>query len=92
MPSVALLAGLMHSALLLLQTPQKRYLGVWFFGILLFITCPNFTCTQLFLVPYSFFVGFSDGSVGKESACNSGDSRRLRLEPWVGKIFWRNKW
>ena len=32
-PLVALPAGLVHSALLLLQTPQKPFLGVGFFGI-----------------------------------------------------------
>ena len=26
---------------------------------------------------------------GKESACQS---RRLRFDPWVGKIPWRRKW
>ena len=30
--------------------------GVWSFCILLFIMCPNCTCSQLLLVPNSFFV------------------------------------
>ena len=29
------------------------------------------------------------GTSGKESACNARDCKRLRLEPWVGKIPWR---
>ena len=40
-------------------------------------------------------MGFPGGSVGKESACNAGDSlqyRRPRFNPWVGKIPWRSKW
>ena len=28
--------------------------------------------------------GFPDSSVGKESACNAGDS-----DSWIGKIHWR---
>ena len=39
----------------LLPTPQKWQLGFWSFCIL-FIICPNGACTQLFLVPYRFFV------------------------------------
>ena len=38
---------------------------------------------------------FSGGSVGKESACNTGDClqyRRPRFDPWVRKIPWRRKW
>ena len=40
-------------------------------------------------------MGFPGGSVGKESACNAGDSlqhRRPKFNPWVGKIPWRSKW
>ena len=29
---------------------------------------------------------------GKESACQCRSYRRLRLDPWVGKIPWRKKW
>ena len=29
--------------------------------------------------------------VGKESACNAGDTRD-RFDPWVGKVPWRRKW
>ena len=39
-------------------------------------------------------LGFPGGSVGKEFACNAGDSLQLRrpgFNPWVGKI-WRRKW
>ena len=31
-------------------------MGFWSLGILLFRICPNCTCTQLFFVPYRFFV------------------------------------
>ena len=34
-------------------------------------------------------LGFHGGSDSKESACQCG---RPRLDPWVGKIPWRNKW
>ena len=30
---------------------------------MLFITCPNYTCTQLFSVPYSFFVSVARGDI-----------------------------
>ena len=46
----------MCSTLLLLQALQKWQLGLWSFCILLFIIFPNCASTQLFLVPYSFFV------------------------------------
>ena len=35
-------------------------------------------------------LGFLDGSVGKEFACDAGDTHGF--EPWVGKIPWRRKW
>ena len=39
---------------------------------------------------YSY--GFQGASVVKESACQLGRSRRLRLDPLVRKIPWRRKW
>ena len=33
--------------------------------------------------------GFPGGSDSKESACRC---RRLRFNPWVGKILWRREW
>ena len=41
------------------------------------------------------FLGFSGGSVGKESACNAGEylqHKRREFDPWVRKIPWRRKW
>ena len=47
------------------------------------------------------FVVLLGGSEGKASACNAGDlgsipgsgrCRRLRFNPWVGKIPWRFSW
>ena len=35
-------------------------------------------------------LGFLDGSVGKEFACDAGDTHGF--DPWVGKIPWRRKW
>ena len=67
-PGTMLSARGMHSTLLLLPmvffapTLQKWQLGVLVFffflviSCLLYRICPNFTHTQLFLVPYSFFV------------------------------------
>ena len=55
-PLVVLSAGGVLSALLLLLALQKWQLGFWSFCILLSIICPNYACTQLFLVPYIFFV------------------------------------
>ena len=34
-------------------------------------------------------MGFSHGASGEEFVCQR---RRLRLNPWVGKILWRRKW
>ena len=36
--------------------------------------------------------GFSDGSVGKEFACQCRRHRRWGFIPWVGKIHWRRTW
>ena len=46
----------MHSTLLLLPALQIQQLGFVSLCILLSIICPNCACTQLFLVPYNFFV------------------------------------
>ena len=36
---------------------------------------------------------FPDGSVGKESDCNAGDTGDRRgFDLWIGKIPWRRKW
>ena len=37
-------------------------------------------------------LGFSGGSVGKESACNAGDAGRREFDLRVGKIPWRRAW
>ena len=39
-----------------------------------------------------YFVGFPDGTVGKESACQSRRHKRHRFDPWVRKILWHMKW
>ena len=59
-PLVVLCAGRTGSTLVLLQTPRKWQLGFWPFCIL-FINCQN--SSQLFLVPYSFFVSVAGGDV-----------------------------
>ena len=46
----------------------------------------NKVCILFF---FFFFNGFSSGSDSKESTCQC---RRLRFDPWVGKIPWRRKW
>ena len=38
------------------------------------------------IIRLAFSVGFSDGSVGKETTCNAGDPRSI---PGEGKIRWR---
>ena len=41
----------------------------------------------------SYYSGFPDGSVGKESTCNDSlPCRKCMFDPWVGKIPWRMKW
>ena len=47
---------------------------------------------QTILVPFMGKCGFPDGSVGKESACNAGDTGDVEFDFWVGKIPWRRKW
>ena len=37
-------------------------------------------------------LGFSDGSAGKESACNAGSTGDMGLIPEVRKILWRRSW
>jgi len=37
-------------------------------------------------------VGFPGGSVGKESACSTGDAIDMGLIPGLGKIPWRRGW
>ena len=63
-----------------------------------------FTCsdpiTAFFAVAWSWLLlfvarierGFPGGSVGKESACNSGEAGDLGSIFWVGKISWRRTW
>ena len=36
--------------------------------------------------------GFPDGSVGKESACSTGDSADAGSIPWLGRFPWRRAW
>ena len=38
------------------------------------------------------FPGFPGGASGKEPASQYRRLKRLRFEPWVGKIPWRRKW
>ena len=44
---------------------------------------------SLNLFPYCSYEGFSGGSDGKESACNTW---RPQFHPWVRKIPWRREW
>ena len=37
------------------------------------------------------FICFPDGSVGRESTCNTGH-KRCRFDPWVRKIPWSRTW
>ena len=37
-------------------------------------------------------MGFSDGTSGKESACQSRRHKRRGFNPWVRKISWSRKW
>ena len=38
------------------------------------------------------YTGFPGDDIGKESTCQCGRRRRLRIDPWVGKIPWKRKW
>ena len=37
-------------------------------------------------------MGSPSGSSGKEPACNAGDVKRHRFDPWIGKIPWGRAW
>ena len=37
-------------------------------------------------------MGFPAGASGKEPTCQCRRCKRLRFDPWVGKIPWRRKW
>ena len=37
-------------------------------------------------------LSFLGGASGKEPTCQCKRFKRLRLDPWVGKIPWRRKW
>ena len=37
-------------------------------------------------------LGFTDGSAGKEPACQFRRHKRHRFDPWVRKIPWSRKW
>ena len=38
------------------------------------------------------WLGFPGGASGRESACQCRRCKRLRFDPWVGKIPWRRPW
>ena len=52
----------------------------------------TYTYTHSFLgsFPLWAIMGFPGGSDSKESTCDW--TRRLRFNPWVGKISWRRTW
>ena len=37
-------------------------------------------------------MGFSDGTSGKESACQSRRCKRCEFNSWAGNIPWRREW
>ena len=49
-----------------------------------------FQCS--YLTSASPLRGFPRDSVVKESTCQCKRWKRLRFDPWVGKISWRRKW
>ena len=42
--------------------------------------------------PCPYFLGFPGGTSSKEPACQHRRCKRLKFDPWVGKIPWRRKW
>ena len=44
-------------------------------------------CSKLFPI-----LGFPGGASGKESTCQCSRQKRLRFDPWVGKMPWRRAW
>ena len=41
---------------------------------------------------YYDFMGFPRGASGKEPACQRRRHKKLKFDPWVGKIAWRRSW
>ena len=39
-----------------------------------------------------FYLGFPGGTSGKELTCQCRRHKRLRFDPWIGKIPWRKAW
>ena len=65
------------SALMVSSHKREVFLSLIYTGV-------NSHCFPLNCILSGF-----DGSVGKESACNAGETR---VELWVRKIPWRRKW
>ena len=83
--------GIMRRTLLLLGVPQKWQLGFLSFCILLFITCPNLTCMQLFLVLSSFFVFYCwSRHLSRCKHCSKGSQVPACLTSWY--IFIPFQW
>ena len=64
---------------------------------------PIFQVSVYMPIPWSFpdilklklgshTLGFPRWLSGKETACQCRRFKRLRFNPWVGKILWRKKW
>ena len=51
------------------------------------------TSSEHFLsLQLSLRLHYPGSACSKEPACNSGDIRRHKFDPWVGKIPWRRAW
>ena len=87
--SILLVGGIMCSVCFW----HLRY-GSWLVAIFYPVAqnCPNGWCMQLFLVTYSFLVGFPGGTSGKEPVCQCRRHKRPEFSRWVGKIPWRRAW
>ena len=49
-------------------------------------------CEKLRITLYEQYMGFPDGTSGKEPTCLIRRHKRLGFNPWVGKMPWRRVW
>ena len=73
----------------------KTWLRLLWTGLQFVLLLPSLwnTCVWYgFWMLSATLTGFPGGTNGKEPACQTRRHKRLRFNPWVGKIPWRRAW
>ena len=64
-----------------------------FFLCLQFLNMCIYVCAFVYVRTFIYaHTGFPGDNSGKESTCQWRRHKRLRFDPWVGKIPWKRKW